>query len=143
MDDRPRRLCWHGAFLFLLGLVTGLFVMKLENPRMGLAAHVEGVMNGILLLALASAWPRVTLGPRAASLAFGAALYGAYANWAATTFAAAFGTAAMTPIASGAHRGAPWQEALATAGFGSVALAMLLAAGLLLYGFRRPAPAGR
>lgn len=74
MDDTPRRLCWHGALLFLLGLATGLFVMKLENPRMGLAAHVEGVMNGILLLALGSAWTR---------LALGAALYGAYANRAA------------------------------------------------------------
>lgn len=142
MDDTPRRLCWHGALLFLLGLVTGLFVMQLENPRMGLAAHVEGVMNGILLLALGSAWPRLALGPRASRLALGAALYGAYANWAATTLAAAFGTAAMAPIAAGAHRGAPWQEALVTAGFGSVAVAMLLAAGLLVYGFRRPAAAG-
>lgn len=134
MDDTPRRLCGHGALLLLLGLVTGPFVMELENPRMGLAAHVEEVMNGTLLLAL---------GPRGSRVALGDALYGTYANWAATPLAAAFGAAAMAPIAAGAHRGAPRQKALVKAGFWSVAVAMLLAAGLLVYEFRRPPAAGR
>jgi (hydroxyamino)benzene mutase len=50
MDDRGRRLLWHGLPL-LLGLVTGLFAQQLTNPRMGLAAHLEGLMNGTFLLA--------------------------------------------------------------------------------------------
>jgi hydroxylaminobenzene mutase len=66
-------------------------------------------------------------------------VYGAYANWATTTLAAVLGTASMTPLAAGVHRGEPWQEVLVTCGFVSVALAMLLAAGLLLAGFRRAA----
>ena len=41
--------------LFLLGLITGLVVQQLENPRMGLAAHLEGLMNGTFLLALGAA----------------------------------------------------------------------------------------
>ena len=145
MDDRSRRLCWHGVLLFLLGLVTGLVVQKFENPRMGLAAHLEGLMNGAFLLALGAVWQRVRLSPRAAAVAFSAALYGTYANWAATTMAAAFGTSAMTPIASGPHKGMPWQELVVGFGFGSVAVAMLLAAGLALWGLRRraaAAPAG-
>lgn len=139
MEDTPRRLSWHGLLLFLLGLVTGLVIPQLANPRMGLAAHLEGLLNGIFLLALGSAWPRVRLSPRAAKAAFGAALYGTYANWATTTAAAAFGTAALTPLASGIHRGQPWQEALVTFGFGSVALAMLAASGLVLWGLRKRA----
>lgn len=122
--------------LFLLGLVTGLVSQRLSNPRMGLAAHLEGVMNGTFLLALGAAWSHVHLPPRAARVAFGTALYGTYANWATTTIAALFGTAAMTPIASGAHQGRPWQEILVAFGFVSVAVAMLVASSVLLYGFR-------
>ena len=46
---------WHGMFLFLLGLLTGFVETKFANVRMGLAAHLEGVMNGIFLLALGAA----------------------------------------------------------------------------------------
>jgi len=47
---------WHGMLLFLLGLITGLLEQRFANVRMGLSAHLEGVMNGILLLALGAAW---------------------------------------------------------------------------------------
>jgi hydroxylaminobenzene mutase len=139
MEDTPRRLFWHGMLLFLLGLVTGLVVPQFANPRMGLAAHLEGLLNGLFLLALGSAWPRARLSPRVAKAAFGTALYGTYVNWASTTVAAALGTAALTPLASRAHKGQQWQEALVTFGFGSVALAMLLSSALLLWGFRKRA----
>ncbi len=56
MEDSKRRLLWHGMFLFLLGLITGFVEQKFSNPRMGLAAHLEGVMNGIFLVAPGAAW---------------------------------------------------------------------------------------
>jgi len=142
MEHRGRRLLWHGMLLFLLGLVTGLFMQKLANPRMGLAAHLEGLMNGTFLLAVGAAWNQARLSARASAVAFGAALYGTYGNWAVTTLAAAFGTAAMTPLTSGAHEGEAWQELLVTVGFVSVGVAMLVASGVLLSGFRRDARAG-
>ena len=46
-----RRLKFLGMLLFLLGLITGLALMSFTNPRMGLAAHLEGVMNGLFLIA--------------------------------------------------------------------------------------------
>jgi hydroxylaminobenzene mutase len=55
MNSAHRRLMWHGMFLFLLGLLTGFAETKFANVRMGLAAHLEGVMNGIFLLALGAA----------------------------------------------------------------------------------------
>ncbi len=57
MEDTHRRLMWHGMFLFLLGLITGFIESRFANVRMGLAAHLEGVMNGIFLVALGAAWP--------------------------------------------------------------------------------------
>jgi hydroxylaminobenzene mutase len=139
MDERRRDLLWHGMFLFLLGLLTGLVETKLANPRMGLAAHLEGVMNGSLLLAVGAAWTEVRLGRRGKAICYGMALYGAYANWAFTTFAAVAGTAAMSPITGAGHTGQPWQEALVTAGFISVGLAIIGASLMLLWGFRRSA----
>lgn len=137
MHDRGRALLWHGMALFLLGLVTGLFQQELRNPRMGLAAHLEGVMNGTFLLALGAAWSKVRLSARQSAVAYWAALGGTYGNWAVTLLAAALGTAAMTPLASAGFGAQPWQEALATFGFVAVGLAILLASGLLLFGFRR------
>src|SRR5260221_14497229 len=142
MENRVQRLCWHGMLILLLDLITGLVEGQLKSHRMGLAAHLEGLMNGTFLLALGAAWDDVRLPRRLGGVAFGAALYGAYANWAATTFAALLGTAAMTPLAAGAFKGLPWQEMLVCVGFVSVALAMLVSSALILWSFRKDAKAG-
>lgn len=135
--DRKRSLLWHGALLFLLGLLTGFVQQQLRNPRMGLAAHLEGVMNGTLLLAIGAAWSELRLSPRASAWTYWTLLYGAYANWTVTLLAAIFGTSSMTPLTGAGFRAAGWQEALVAAGFVSVALAIVTAAVLLLVGFGR------
>jgi (hydroxyamino)benzene mutase len=137
MHDRGRALLWHGMALFLLGLLTGLFQQALTNPRMGLSAHLEGVMNGIFLLALGTAWPKVRLSDRLSAVAYWTILGGTYGNWAVTLLAAALGTASMTPIASAGFGGQRWQETLVTFGFVAVGLSILVASVLLLIGFRR------
>jgi hydroxylaminobenzene mutase len=141
MDDSKRRLMWHGMFLFLLGLLTGFLEQKFVNPRMGLAAHLEGVMNGTFLLALGAAWSEVRLSLRLKTAAYWTALYGAYINWVATLLAAIFGAAALSPITSAGHRGLPWQEALITVAFMTVALTTVGSSLLLLWGLRRKAVA--
>jgi len=121
-------------FLFLLGLLTGLAEQKFINVRMGLAAHLEGLMNGIFLVALGAVWTEVRLSSRLASVAFWSTLYGSYANWAVTTLSASFGTAALSPIAGAGHGGLAWQEGFVTAGFISVGIAMIGASVLVLWG---------
>ena len=81
MKTQKRRLMWHGMLLFLLGLITGLLEQRFINVRMGLAAHLEGVMNGILLLALGAAWNEVRLPHPVKVTAYCTALYGTYVNW--------------------------------------------------------------
>src|SRR6476661_4467915 len=103
MDDSRRRLIWHGMFLFLLGLLTGFVETKFTNPRMGLAAHLEGVMNGTFLIALGAVWMEVRLPLKLRAAAYWTALYGAYANWATTAFAAVLGAAALSPITGAGH----------------------------------------
>ncbi len=139
MVDTKRRLAWHGMGLFLLGLVTGLIEANFQNPRMGLAAHLEGVMNGTFLVALAAIWPNVKLSLRQEGVAFWSLLYGTYANWAVTTLAAVLGTAALSPITGAGHSAPPWQETLVTLGFVTVGVAIIAASLLVLWGLRRAA----
>ena len=139
MKNVQRRLMWHGMFLFLLGLLTGFAEARFANVRMGLASHLEGVMNGIFLLALGSAWISLQLSNGAEQLAFWATLYGTYVNWFVTTLAAIFGTKALSPLTGTSQGGQPWQETMVTVGFMSVGITIVIAAVLLLWGFRRGA----
>lgn len=100
MKIQNRQLMWHGMLLFLLGLITGSLEQRFTNVPMGLSAHLEGVMNGILLLALGGEWNEVRLPHPVKVTAYWTALYGTYVNWLVTSIAAAFGTAANSPITS-------------------------------------------
>lgn len=136
MKAQNRQLMWHGMLLFLLGLITGLLEQRFTNVRMGLSAHLEGVMNGILLLALGAAWNEVRLPDPVKVTAYWSVLYGTYANWLVTSIAAAFGTAASSPITSAGHSGQPWQEGFVATGFLTVAIAMIGTSVLVLWGLR-------
>ena len=139
MKTQQRRLIWHGMLLFLLGLITGLLEQRFTNVRMGLSAHLEGVMNGIFLLALGAAWSEVRLPHSVKLTAYGTALYGTYVNWLMTSIAAALGTAADSPITSAGHRGLPWQESFVAIGFLTVVIAMIATSILVLWGLREAA----
>jgi (hydroxyamino)benzene mutase len=136
MEAASRRMMWHGFFLFLLGLLTGFAEAHVANVRMGLAAHLEGVMNGIFLIAVGAIWANVRLAPTAKTAAFWLVLYGTYLNWLFTLLAAVFGTGALSPITAPGRSGLPWQESLVTAGFMSVGIAIVLASVMILWGLR-------
>ena len=134
--DSQRRLIWHGMFLFLLGLLIGFFGGQVTNPRMGLAAHLEGLMNGTFIVALGAVWLHVELPPRIKTLAYRTVLYGAYANVIVTTFAAIVGASSLSPITGAGHSASAWQEALVTVGFGTVGIAMVVSLVMILWGLR-------
>ena len=139
MEYTNRHLMWHGMCLFLIGLLTGFAEQHFANIRMGLAAHLEGVMNGTFLIALGAIWTEVRLLPRTKAIAYWTALYGTYGNWLVTTFAAAFGTAALSPITGAGHSGQSWQERLVTVGFLTVGMTIVASSMLVLWGLRSKA----
>ena len=136
MENASRRLMGHGMFLFLIGLITGFLEQHFTNVRMGLAAHLEGVMNGIFLLALGGAWSAVSLKPAIKATAYWTVLYGTYMNWVFTTLAAIFGTGALSPITAPGFRAQAWQESLVTAGLMSVGIVVVLSTLIFLWGLR-------
>ena len=141
MKDANRRLMWHGILLFMLGLLTGLAEDHFTNVRMGLAAHLEGLMNGTFLLALGAVWNEVRLTAPNKVVAFWTALYGTYSNWLFTTVAAVLGTAALSPITAAGHSGQAWQENLVTIGFLTVGIAIITSSAFVLWGLRARATA--
>ena len=70
-----------GLVLFLIGLLTGLIVPALKNPRMALSSHLEGVLNGMFLVLLGLLWPHVDLPKALGITAVALIVYSAYTNW--------------------------------------------------------------
>ncbi|PEG38240.1 hydrogenase [Mycolicibacterium agri] len=138
MNTADRRMMWHGVFLFLIGLLTGMQERRFTNMRMALSAHLEGVMNGTFLIALGAIWGSVKLPRPVARVARWTVLFGTYGNWFFTALGAAMGTAAANPILSRGHHGKPWQERVAGAGFRSIAYSILVSVVLILWGLIRP-----
>lgn len=138
-----RRLARAGFGLILLALITGLAVPAFLNTHMALAAHVSGIMNGLLLIAIGAAWGRVTLSGGQARLTRAAAVFATYANWGTGCLAAAWGTSRLTPISGAGHAAAAWQESVVQVLQVSLAIAMLGALGMIVYGLRPRPEAGR
>lgn len=123
--------------LFLLGLLTGLAVPALGNPRMGLASHLEAVMNGIFLVVLGLLWPKLHLSPRMLTGTFWLALYGTFVNWLATLLAAVWSAgSAMMPLAGLGHSGTSIEEAIVRFLLVTLSLAMIAASVLVIVGLR-------
>ena len=136
MDDAKRRLLWHGILIVFLGLLTGALVPSYANPRLGLSAHVGGVMTGTLVAVIGVLWGELSLTPTAARGLFWATLYSGYVNWAGVLLAAVFGTSRTTPLLGAGHVGAPWQEAVVGFCLVSGAAVILVTCLLVLYGLR-------
>ena len=138
-NQRAQSLLGLGALLFFIGLLSGFAIPAMTNQRMGLSGHLEGVMNGTFLLVVGVAWSKLNLASMYQAIAYWSLVYGTFANWFFVTFAAMFGTNAMTPIAGSGYQGQPWQETVVSVGLFSVGITMVVACGLLVWGFFRKA----
>lgn len=131
------KLIFLGVLLFLLGLIVGLVVPLLANPRMGVSSHLEGVMNGILLIMLGLIWERLQLSGKVLSTTFWLALYGTFVNWFGVLLAAIFDSGAMMSIAANGKQGPPLIEGLVTFSLLSLSLAMIIVSITVLIGLKK------
>ena len=139
--NADNRLIFQGVLLFLLSLLTGLLLVAsppfVANPRGLLAGHLEGAMNGMLLILVGLFFNRIQLSPGQARLCRGLLLYGCFANWFFTTLGGILGTSDATPLAGAGHHASEALEQLVLVGLVTVALAMVVGFVLLLVGTRR------
>lgn len=98
---QSNKLIFLGLILFTLGVVVGLFIQNMSNPRMALSAHLEGILNGIFLIILGLIWTKLVLSEKISKITFYLAVYATFANLIATILAAITGFGKMMPIAGG------------------------------------------
>lgn len=135
--DVKRRLLWHGMLIVLLALATGVAVPAFTNPRMGLSAHLGGIMTGVVVALIGAVWQELRLASRTGEVLFWTTIVAGYTNFGGLVLAAIFGTSGMTPIAGAGHAGAPWQELLVDATLVSGAATILAACVFVLRGLGR------
>jgi hydroxylaminobenzene mutase len=124
MSPTERRLCQSGLLLFFLGLPLGFVIHSLPDPRVALSAHLNAVQSGTALMVLGLLWSRIRLSAplaTAAAIALPLSFWGLELRILASAFAPAPHSLLM--------RSATLLGAIS-------ALAMVLAVGLLVFGFR-------
>ena len=86
--EQQRSLALHGVVILFLGLLAGIgfsyaaSTMEVVDPAYGAwrFAHMEGILNGVLVLAVAGVWQRVNHAGKLITLARIALVLGCYAN---------------------------------------------------------------
>lgn len=127
-----------GLILFLLGLVTGIVIPSLKNPRMGLASHLQGMTNGPFLIVVGLLWPHLELTHGWQVVAVALLAYGTYANWLATQLAALWGAGRrFAPEAARGHAASAAKEGVVNFLLVSLAPAMIAAIVVVLVGVLR------
>ncbi|MBN2805857.1 MAG: hydrogenase [Prolixibacteraceae bacterium] len=132
------KLLYSGVLLFLLGLITGLIVPILANPRMGVSSHIEGVLNGMFLIILSLIWSKIRLSDRWLKITFWLAIYGTFMNWLGILIASIFNGGKMLGIMAEGQEGSPVVEGIINFSLMSLSIAMIIICIAILFGLRKP-----
>lgn len=135
--EYTRRFIGYGILLLLLGLITGFLIPLLKNPRLGLSSHLEGVLNGMLLIIFGLIWPKLTLTDKLQKWSYALALFGTYTNWFTTLLAGLWGAGSeLMPIAGASMQGSPLQEIIIKFGLISLSVSMISVCVIILLRLR-------
>src|SRR5690242_19132114 len=110
MKTPSSTLCFMGALLFMLGLLTGFGIPAFRSPRIGLSAHLAAIESGLALIAFGLLLPHLTFSAGWAGAIAHALWMSLYLLWIGLLFAALYGTGKALPIAGAGLAAMPWQE---------------------------------
>ena len=138
------RLVQLGMLVFLFALFVGLGVSISGHglpifavPRLGLSAHLIGLMQGTFLIATGALWPKLQLTRATSLVGFWLVVYGFFAAWAINVLAAVWGAGSgMLPNAAGQAHGSALQEGVIAIGLRTAAVSQIAALILILWGLR-------
>lgn len=109
MDLERRTLLRHGALILLVSAMLGLVVAApAPHPAKWMAAHVSGLMTGILLLAFGGLWGDLKSAPGSRTLAMRLGLIAAWLGVALNVYAAVVNLPGPA-TAPGVQPAAAWQ----------------------------------
>ena len=99
MQTPSSTLCFMGAMLFMLGLLTGAGIPSFRSPRIGLSAHLAAIESGLALIAFGLLLPHLTISAGWAGAIGHSIWISLYLLWVGLLFAAVYGTGKTLPIA--------------------------------------------
>ncbi len=135
---RGHRAIQAGVTLFLLAMLVGFAIPKLALPRLGLSAHLLGIMQGLFLMIGGVLWPRLDLSNGMSRAGHVLLLYGCFAAWAANVLGAIVGAGGtMLPMATGGAHGSAFVETLLAVGLRTAAVSLVAGTLVVLWGLRR------
>ncbi len=130
-----------GVALSLAAALVGLLISHFTVPRLALSAHLIALLQGIFLVVLGLLWPKLSLTPVQAGIAFWLLTYQAIVAPLSNLLAAAWGAGnSILPMAAGAAHGGVVEEAVINVGLRSSGAALICGLLLVSWGLRR-APA--
>ena len=103
------RMVLHGVVVILLGLVAGVpFIYVITGELAGEVrawrmAHLEGVLNGLLVIAISAAGAHIALSQRLQSWLANSLIVTAYGNIVASIVGATFGVRGLEPAGPAAN----------------------------------------
>jgi hydroxylaminobenzene mutase len=123
-------LCFAGALLFLLGLLTGFGIPGFCSSRIGLSAHLAAIESGLGLIAFGLLLPHLALSATWSAIIAQTLWISLYVLWIGLVFGAIYGTGKALPIAGAGYEAKPAQEMAARilVGGGSLGSAAAVAA---------------
>ena len=138
VPQAERLLIRAGFILFTLALLTGFAIPAFLNHRMAVSAHLTGILNALVLIALGLSWGLLVMGRVQARLTRGVFLFGAYGSWGTSCLAAAWGTSRLTPLSGAGYSAAAWKENVVQVLQVSLTMAILAGAVSVVYALRSP-----
>lgn len=79
--SEARQILFHGGLMTLLGLLSGFTAYFAASPTIALQTHTIGLMQGIMLIAIAGAWHLLNISPKSLKIIKYTLLIGFYLNW--------------------------------------------------------------
>jgi hydroxylaminobenzene mutase len=135
-DSLQRRLAWAGAWLFAIGMITGLWAavvlterISVELPRLALAAHLNALLGGLWLIAVAATLDMLRYGERGRRRLAWIVTVPAWGNWLITLIASVLGVTGLEYT-----RGDPANNAVAALLHSVVVLPSLVGAAAWAWG---------
>lgn len=137
IKNQSNKLIYLGFLLFLIGLLVGLVVPILANPRMGVSSHIEGVLNGMFLIILGLIWNKIILSERWLKITYWLAIYGTFMNWFGILIAAIFDGGKMLGVMAEGREGSAIIEGIVGFSLISLSIAMIIVCIMVLLGLRK------
>jgi len=110
METLSSTLCFMGALLFTLGLLTGFGIPRFRSPRIGLSAHLAAIESGLGLIAFGLLLPHLAISAGWAGVISYSLWVSLYVMCIGLLFAAMYGTGKVLPIAGAGLPAKLWQE---------------------------------